>query len=134
MNGCKDITLNHNIKEGGINGSEIVKISNVAANSRFTYMLFAADNSVVGPSLSTSEASMTFTDGSFAMLEEMPSFEDDTIAGSKCWFAGCFEIVGDSFNYVVDKLSRESPHINEKLYCDNLFKEKIRSNTTGAFL
>ena len=77
---------------------------------------------------------MTFTDGSFAMLEEMPSFEDDTIAGSKYWFARCLEIVGDSFNYVVDKLSRESPHINEKLYCDNLFKEKIRSNTTGAFL
>jgi len=125
MNGCKDTTLNRNIKGGGVNGSEIVKVSNVAANSRFTYMLFAVDNSISGPLLSTSEATMTITDGSFAMVEEMPLFTEDTVAGSKYWFAGCLELVGESFNYVkVDKFSRESPYHTEKLFCDSLFKKE----------
>ena len=54
MDGCKDISLNHNKREGG--DSEVVSISNVAANSRFTYMVFADDSSINGPLLG-------FTDG-----------------------------------------------------------------------
>ena len=134
MNGCKDTALNHNIRQGGVEGSEIVKISNVAANSRFTYMLFAVDNSVSGASLSASQATITITDGSVAMIEDIPSFDDGTVAGTKYWFAGCLEIVGESFNYAkVDKFSRESPYVTEKLYCDNLFKKKSRATPMEPF-
>ena len=132
--GCKDASLNHNIKLGGLNGSEIVKLTNAASNSRFTYLVFAADNSVTGPSLRAADATLTITDGSFAKVEEMPAFTDATVAGIKYWFAGCLEIVGDSFNYAkVDKFSRESPYVTDKLYCDNFFKTTSRTTPIEPF-
>ena len=134
MDGCKDTRLNHNIRQGGDGASEIVKISNVAANSRFTYMVFAKDSSIEGPGLSTTEqeVTVTVTDGVTANIENMPLGSADT--GSEYWFVGCLELVGETFNLqTVSEFSRESPALNNKLYCDSLFKQNNLGTTQPPF-
>jgi len=134
MEGCKDTRLNHNIRQGGDGASEIVKISNVAANSRFTYMVFAKDSSIEGPGLSTTEqeVTVTVTDGVTANIENMPLGSADT--GSEYWFVGCLELVGETFNLqTVSEFSRESPALNNKLYCDSLFKQNNLGTTQPPF-
>ena len=131
MDGCKDTSLNHNIRNGG--ESEIVSIKNVAANSRFTFMVFAEDNSINGPVLSTSEGvTVTVTDGVVANIEDLAlePVED----GSKFWFVGCIKIVGETFIFeTVDKFSRESPSSSNKLHCDSLFKQLRAGPTVEPF-
>merc|ERR1712106_886369 len=72
MNGCQDTSLNHNIKQGGINGSETVTIRQIQSNSMFSYLVFADDNSLSGSSLGTSQAHITVTDGSYSVKEKIP--------------------------------------------------------------
>jgi len=123
MNGCKDTSLNHNMKQGGINGSETVTIRQVTSNSMMSYMVFADDNSLTGSSLGTSQADITVTDGTNTIKETIPDFTEDTVAGARYWLAGCVQIVGETFHYVpVNRFSRETP---DKLFCDNLLKNTV---------
>jgi len=122
-NGCTDVTLNQNIQQGGQGISEIVSISNIGAHSGSeTYMVFVDDNSVSGTSLFESEAHILLTDGTNSRLITMPGLTEDVVAGARYWLAGCLEVAGESFYYIpVNKFSRESPLLNEKFYCHNLF-------------
>ena len=131
MDGCKDISLNHNKREGG--DSEVVSISNVAANSRFTYMVFADDSSINGPLLGfTDGITVTVTDGVVANIEDV-SVEAIEV-GTKYWFVGCVKLVGDTFVFEpVDQYSREDPATANRLHCDNLFKRTIATPTTEPF-
>ena len=123
MNGCKDTSLNHNMKQGGINGSETVTINQVTSNSMMSYMVFADDNSLTGSTLGRSQADITVTDGTNTVKETIPEFTEDTVAGARYWLAGCVQIVGETFHYVpVNRFSRESP---DKLFCDNLLKNRV---------
>jgi len=127
MNGCKDTSLNHNMKQGGINGSETVTIKQVTSNSMMSYMVFADDNSLTGSTLGTSKADITVTDGTNTVKETIPEFTEDTVAGARYWLAGCVQIVGETFHYVpVNRFSRESP---DKLFCDNLLKTTVAAAT-----
>ena len=127
MNGCKDTSLNHNIKQGGLNGSETVTIRQVTANSMMSYLVFADDNSLTGSTLGTSQADITVTDGTNTVKETIPEFTEDTVAGARYWLAGCVQIVGETFNYVpVNRFSRETP---DKLSCDNLLKTTVATTS-----
>merc|ERR1712110_1255284 len=99
-----------------------------------TYMIFAKDSSVNGPSLSSTEqeVTVTVTDGVTANIENMPLSTADT--GSQYWFVGCLELVGESFNLqTVSEFSRESPELSNKLYCDSLFKQSNLGTTQPPF-
>merc|ERR1712106_732191 len=134
MNGCKDTSLNHNIKQGGINGSETVTIKQIRSNAMFSYLVFADDNSLTGSSLGTSQAHITVTDGTNSVKERIPAFTEDTVAGARYWLAGCLQIVGETFNYVpVNSFSRESPNVADKLFCDNLFKNAVDTTPVEHF-
>merc|ERR1719466_174643 len=134
MDGCKDTFLNHNIRQGGINGSETVTIRQITDNSMLTYLVFADDNTVSGSSLGTSQAHITITDGTNSVIEEIPDFTEDTVAGARYWLAGCMQIIGETFNYVpVNKFSRENPNVAEKLFCDNLFKNEVLTDPVEPF-
>jgi len=134
MDGCKDTFLNHNIRQGGVNGSETVTIRQITSNQMFSYMVFADDNTVSESSLGTSRAHITVTDGTNSVIEEIPAFTEDTVAGARYWLAGCLQIVGDTFRYVaVNRFSRENPNIAEKLFCDNFFKNELLSDPVEPF-
>ena len=131
MNGCKDVSLNHNLKEGG--DSEVISIHNVAANSRFSYMVFAEDNSIHGPLFGFSDGiTVTVTDGVVANIED---FDYEAVeVGTKFWFVGCIKPVGDTYVFeAVDQFSRENPASSNRLLCDNLFKETIVAPTKEPF-
>jgi len=128
MNGCKDSSLNQNIKDGSIDGSETVTIKHVTSNAMMSYMVFAHDNSLSDSSLSSSQADITVTDGTNTVKEMIPPFTVDTVAGARYWLAGCIQIVGETFNYIpVNRFSRESPSVSDKLFCDNLVKNTLAS-------
>jgi len=131
MDGCHDASLNHNRMYGG--DSEIVNIKNVEANNRFTYMVFAEDNSINGPLLDSSEGvTVTVTDGVVANIEDL--FLEPVEAGSKYWFVGCIKLIGDTFVFeTVDKFSRESPSSSSKLHCDSMFKQAAAGPTAAPF-
>merc|ERR1712106_10212 len=123
MVGCKDTSLNHNIKQGGINGSETVTIHQVTSNFMMSYLVYADDNSLTGSTLGTSKADITVTDGTITVKETIPDFTEDTVAGARYWLPGCVQIAGETFNYVpVNRFSRETP---DKLFCDNLLKNTV---------
>ena len=98
MIGCKDTSLNHNMKQGGINGSETVTIKQVTSNSMMSYMVFADDNSLTGSTLGTSKADITVTDGTNTVKETIPEFTEDTVAGARYWLAGCVQNVGETLH------------------------------------
>ena len=131
MEGCKDTSLNHNTKAGG--ESEIISIKNVAANSRFTHMVFVEDNSIMEPLLKHSEGvTVTVTDGAVASIEDLSLEEVED--GSKYWFVGCIKLVGESFEFVsVGKFSRVSPSSSSKLHCDSLFKHRSGAGAEEPF-
>jgi len=123
MDGCKDTSLNHNIKSGG--ESEVISIRNVEANARFTYMVFAEDSSINGTLLESSDGvTVTVTDGVVANIEDLSL--ENVVSGTRYWFVGCIKLVGNTFRFEnVDKFSRESPSTTNRLHCDNLFKQII---------
>jgi len=126
MNGCKDTSLNHNMKRGGINGSETITVTDIASKSALSYLIYADDNSLTGSALDTSKAAITITDGSRSIKKTLPPFTEETVAGARYWLAGCLQVVGTTFDYIpVDKFSRESPYVTDKLYCYNLFKSTV---------
>jgi len=124
--GCKDISLNQDKYKGGSNGGEMITVSNVESNRDNTFMVFAHDNSIGfgGPSLETSNAQLTVTDGEKIQVEAVPKA---TLAGAEYWLIGCMQIVGSSFNFVkVGTYTRQSPlKLEEKLTCHDLFKNYI---------
>merc|ERR1719209_450891 len=74
------------------------------------------------------------TDGTNSVIEEIPDFTEDTVAGARYWLAGCMQIIGETFNYVpVNKFSRENPNVAEKLFCDNLFKNEVLTDPVEPF-
>jgi len=120
--GCANTVLNQNVQEAG-SSREIITVDDITSHTGTeTYMLFADDNSVSGPSLHESGARIVITDGVYTRIQDIPEMTEDTVAGSRYWLAGCIEILGNSLNYIpVDKFSRESPLLNEKYFCHNLF-------------
>jgi hypothetical protein len=100
-------------------------VSNVESNSDTAFMVFAHDNSIGGPSLETSNAQLTVTDGENIQVEAVPKA---TLPGAEYWLIGCMQIVGTSFNFVkVGTYSRQSPYTSlEKLTCHEMFKSFIQ--------
>eukprot|EP00091_Calanus_sinicus_P005021 TRINITY_DN15385_c1_g1_i1.p1 TRINITY_DN15385_c1_g1~~TRINITY_DN15385_c1_g1_i1.p1 ORF type:complete len:162 (-),score=44.86 TRINITY_DN15385_c1_g1_i1:7-492(-) len=95
-----------------------------------SYLVFADDNSVSGSSLGSSQADITITDGTDTVKETIPTFTEDTVAGARYWLAGCLQIVGETFSYVpVNRFSRESPSVTDKLFCDNLLKNTVATTS-----
>ena len=96
-------------------------------------MVFIDDNSLSGSSLSSSLADITITDGMKSIREELPVVQEDTVAGAKFWLAGCIGIIGDTFTYVpVNKFSRDSPSIVDKLLCDSLLRNTVATTTESS--
>jgi uncharacterized protein YfaP (DUF2135 family) len=124
MNGCPTVSLDQNNDKGGNNGAETITYRDVEANSRYTHMIFIDDYSGRGASLAESRSRITITNGVTAVTVEMPEFGDSTAAGVRYWFAGCLQVVGDSFNFqALEQFSRERPSDQDKLFCDKLFQD-----------
>merc|ERR1719402_1198440 len=126
MNDCLATTLDQDNRNGGNNGVETVSYHEVAANARYTHMVYVDDASGRGASLAESKARVTITDGTRSVTVQMPEFDDSTSAGVRYWFAGCMEIgtVGETFKFVpTNTFSRDKPSDDDKLFCDKLFKE-----------
>jgi len=122
--GCENTALDADKFNGGADGGEKITISNPADNLKYTYMLFVKDNSPDENELENSDAHITITDGSKSLSKTLPEFTENDPFGAKFWFVGCLRTVGESFVFAaVDTLSRDSPYLTQKLYCDNLFKK-----------
>ena len=124
MTGCENTRLDQDKFDGGTDGGEKITISNPTENLKYTYMVYVIDNSPDQDELELSEAHIDITDGSRSLAKTIPRFTESTPSGASVWFVGCLRAVGSSFEFAaVDSLSRESPYITQKLYCDNLFKK-----------
>jgi len=125
LSGCENTALDADKFAGGPPGGEMITISNPADNLKFTYMIFVKDNSPDEDELENSEAHITITDGSKSLSKTLPAFTENDPFGAKFWFVGCLRTVGESFVFAsVDTLTRDSPYLTQKLYCDNLFKKE----------
>merc|ERR1719341_2110751 len=126
MVGCENTQLDVDKFNGGADGGEKITISNPAENLKYTYMIFVKDNSADTDELETSEAHIDISDGTKSLSKTLPKFNRNTPSGANFWFVGCLRTVGESFEFAsVDTLSRDSPYLTEKLFCDNLFKKDL---------
>ena len=124
MGGCENTKLDGNKFNGGADGGEKITISNPTDNLKCTYMVFVKDNSADTDELETSEAHIDISDGTKSLTKTLPKFTANTPGGANFWFVGCLRVVGESYEFAaVDTLSRDSPYVSQKLYCDNLFKK-----------
>ena len=123
MVGCENTQLDADKFNGGADGGEKITISNPSENLKYTYMIFVKDNSADTDELETSEAHIDISDGTKSLTKTLPKYTSTTPSGANFWFVGCVRTVGESYEFAaVDTLSRDSPYLTQKLFCDNLFK------------
>jgi len=121
---CENTELDGNKFNGGSDGGEKITIKSPAENLKYTYMVFVKDNSADTDQLEASDAHIDISDGTKSVTKTLPKFTSSTPGGANFWFVGCLQVAGESYEFAaVDSLSRDSPYITEKLYCDNLFKK-----------
>jgi len=121
--GCALTELDQDVKNGGAAGGEKITISPLASVP-YTYMIVVKDNSAYRNQLDNSEGSIHISDGVSSLSRSLPNFGSRTPDGAYYWFVGCLRIVDKSFAFsAVDKLTRESPYVTERLYCNDLFKK-----------
>jgi len=120
--GCALTALDQDIKTGGAEGGEKIKISPLA-KVPYSYMIVVKDNSAYKNQLANSEGSIHISDGTRSLSRSLPNFGSGTPEGAYYWFVGCLRIADKSFIFSpVDKLARQNPYVTERLYCNDLFK------------
>jgi hypothetical protein len=123
-NECSGVTVGQD-SMNGLTGGETIVLTNIDANSGYTYMLYGKTNGDNGLFLSNSR--ITISDGSETRTVEIDESQADENPGATYWLAGCLQIVGSSFTfYPVNNFYQESPASGpNKLYCHNLIKNSI---------
>ena len=125
-NGCSGV-LGSSDSQDGLTGGESVVLTDISANSGFTYMVFVKKSG--DKDIFASGARITLTDGQVARTVALNRPLQDTASSSESpnfWIAGCLQIVGQSYNFVpVNNFYQINPIANgnpNRLHCHNLFQ------------
>ena len=133
QDGCDGVTGSPDSQDG-LSAGESVVLTDVAAHSGFTYMVYGSN---VGESdIFESEARITVSDGSQASTTELDTTQAGVNPGADYWIAGCLQVVGQSYDFIpVNRFYQSNPVSDgnpNRLYCHNLIQNGAASTTTPA--
>ena len=121
---CKGATSGMDSKDG-LKAGEVITLSQISTNAGYSYMLYA---SAPKEPIARTGAKLTVSDGAHASTLSL-----DTTSTNKdrYWFAGCLQIVGQSYQfYQVNTILDSDPSIQNdptRLHCHSLIKSKAGS-------